>query len=47
MRATTNAAVLLGNGAGKPIGLMNPNSGIPICEVSPQRHPVSSRFKIF
>ena len=35
MRATINAAVLLGDGVGKPMGLLNPNSGIPICDVSP------------
>jgi len=35
MRATINAAVLLGDGIGKPMGIMNTNSGIPICQVSP------------
>jgi HK97 family phage major capsid protein len=39
MRATINAAILLGDGVGKPMGIMNPNSGIPICEVSPATAP--------
>jgi hypothetical protein len=38
-RATINAAILLGDGIGKPFGLLNPNSGIPICEVSPATAP--------
>jgi HK97 family phage major capsid protein len=37
MRATINAAVLLGEG--KPMGLLNPNSGIPNCECSPATAP--------
>jgi HK97 family phage major capsid protein len=39
MRATINAAVLLGDGIGKPLGLLNPNAGIPICDVSPVTAP--------
>jgi len=39
MRATINAAILLGDGIGKPMGLLNPNSGIPICEVSSATNP--------
>jgi HK97 family phage major capsid protein len=39
MRATVNAAVLLGDSIGKPMGLLNPNSGIPICECSPATAP--------
>ena len=39
MRATINAAVLLGDGIGKPLGLLNSNGGIPICEVSPATAP--------
>jgi HK97 family phage major capsid protein len=39
MRATINAAVLLGDGIGKPMGLLNPNSGIPICQVSAATAP--------
>jgi len=35
MRATINAAILLGGGIGKPLGLLSAQSGIPICEVSP------------
>jgi HK97 family phage major capsid protein len=34
MRATINQAVLIGDGLGKPLGILNPNSGIPICETS-------------
>src|SRR5262249_31677411 len=39
MRATIAAAVLLGDGVGKPLGLLHQNSGIPICEVSPATAP--------
>jgi HK97 family phage major capsid protein len=39
MRATINAAILLGDGIGKPLGLLNPNAGIPICEMSPATAP--------
>src|SRR5262249_49082477 len=39
LRATINAAVLLGDGIGKPLGLLNPQSGIPICDVSPATPP--------
>jgi HK97 family phage major capsid protein len=34
MRGTINNTLLLGDGVGKPMGLLNPHSGIPICEVS-------------
>jgi HK97 family phage major capsid protein len=34
MRATINFALIVGDGIGKPMGLLNPNSGIPICETS-------------
>jgi len=39
MAATINAAILLGDGIGKPMGLLNPNSRIPICQVSPATAP--------
>jgi predicted phage gp36 major capsid-like protein len=39
MRVTVNAAILLGDGVGKPMGILNPNSGIPICECSPATAP--------
>lgn len=38
-RNTINASILLGNGIGKPRGLLNPTAGIPICEVSPATAP--------
>lgn len=34
MRATINLALIIGDGIGKPLGLLSPNSGIPICETS-------------
>lgn len=34
-RNTINHAIILGDGIGKPLGLLNPNGGIPICETSP------------
>ncbi len=34
-RNTINAAIILGNGVGMPLGLLNPNRGIPACETSP------------
>lgn len=34
MRATINASLLLGDGVGKPLGILNPRAGIPICDVS-------------
>ena len=34
MGATINSALLLGDGVGKPMGLLNPRSGIPICETA-------------
>jgi HK97 family phage major capsid protein len=39
MRATINAALIVGDGIGKPMGLLNPNSGIPICETSAATQP--------
>jgi hypothetical protein len=38
-RMTLNAAILLGDGVGKPLGLLNPPSGIPICDVSASTPP--------
>jgi HK97 family phage major capsid protein len=35
MAATINTAILIGDGVGKPLGIFNPRSGIPICETSP------------
>ena len=34
MRATINEALLLGDSVGRPLGLLNPKAGIPICETS-------------
>jgi HK97 family phage major capsid protein len=34
MSATINNALLLGDGVGKPLGIFNPRSGIPICETA-------------
>lgn len=39
MRATINNTLLVGDGVGKPMGLLNPNAGIPICDVSPATQP--------
>jgi HK97 family phage major capsid protein len=38
-RAAINLAILLGDGVGKPLGIMSQNSGVPICEVSPATAP--------
>lgn len=32
MRAAINQSLILGDGVGKPLGVLNPMSGIPICE---------------
>jgi HK97 family phage major capsid protein len=45
LRATINAAVLLGDGIGKPRGLLHQNSGIPICGVSPATAPGTFSFQ--
>jgi HK97 family phage major capsid protein len=34
-----NEAILIGDGIGKPQGLLNPNSGIPICDTSTNTPP--------
>ena len=34
MRETLNGAILLGDGIGKPLGFLNPQAGIPICDTS-------------
>jgi HK97 family phage major capsid protein len=34
MGATINNTLILGDGVGKPMGIMNPRSGIPICETA-------------
>lgn len=39
MRATINNTLLLGDGAGKPMGILNPRSGIPVCETSASTPP--------
>lgn len=38
-RNTINKAVMIGDGLGKPLGLLSPQSGIPICDVSPNTTP--------
>ncbi len=35
MRLTINQSLLAGDGVGKPLGLLNQSSGIPVCETSP------------
>jgi len=45
MRATVNAAILLGDGVGKPLGLMSPGGGIPVCQVSPATAPGQFSFQ--
>jgi HK97 family phage major capsid protein len=37
MRATINEALFIGDGVGRPMGLLNPRSGIPDCETSSSR----------
>jgi HK97 family phage major capsid protein len=39
MRITINEAILIGDGIGRPLGLLNPRSGIPVCDVSPSTPP--------
>lgn len=39
MRMTINHALLLGDGNGRPLGLLNPRSGIPICETASSTPP--------
>jgi HK97 family phage major capsid protein len=34
MAATINNAILVGDGVGKPMGLLNPRSGIPVCDTA-------------
>jgi HK97 family phage major capsid protein len=38
-RAAINLAILLGDGIGKPLGLLSASGGVPICEVSPATNP--------
>jgi HK97 family phage major capsid protein len=38
-RWTINDALIVGDGLGKPMGLLLPNSGIPVCETSPITQP--------
>jgi HK97 family phage major capsid protein len=38
-RDTINAAVIAGDGIGKPLGVLHPSAGIPICETSPATQP--------
>jgi HK97 family phage major capsid protein len=45
MGATINAAILLGDGIGKPTGLLAAQSAIPICEVSPPTAPGQFTFQ--
>jgi len=39
MRMTISQALLLGNGNGKPLGMLHAKSGIPVCETSPSTPP--------
>ena len=34
LRATINQALILGSGVGMPMGILNPNAGIPICDTA-------------
>jgi HK97 family phage major capsid protein len=36
IRATLSTALISGNGVGKPLGILNPQAGIPICETNTQ-----------
>jgi len=36
-----NNALILGDGVGKPMGIFNPRSGIPVCETSATTAPGS------
>lgn len=38
-RAAINNSVLLGDGLGKPLGILHPRAGVPICETSPATPP--------
>jgi HK97 family phage major capsid protein len=38
-RNTLNNAIMVGDGLGKPMGILNPHAGIPICDVSPVTPP--------
>ena len=35
MRATISNALITGTGVGMPIGILNPNGGVPTCETAP------------
>jgi len=39
MRLKVVAAVISGNGMERPVGILHPNSGIPICDTSPSMTP--------
>jgi HK97 family phage major capsid protein len=39
MRNAINETIIVGDGISKPLGLLNPRSGIPICETSPATEP--------
>jgi HK97 family phage major capsid protein len=39
MRITINDAIIAGDGLGKPMGLLNPQSGIAVCETAPATPP--------
>src|SRR5262249_50250724 len=38
-RAAISAAIIAGDGLGKPLGILNPQSGIPIMDTSPSTPP--------
>ena len=39
MNALINEALIIGDGVGRPLGLLNPAGGIPVCEVSASTPP--------
>jgi HK97 family phage major capsid protein len=39
MRITINDAIIAGDGLGKPMGLLNPQSGIAVCDTAPSTPP--------
>jgi hypothetical protein len=39
VRATLNAALVMGDGIGKPLGILHPSAGIQICETSASTPP--------
>jgi HK97 family phage major capsid protein len=45
MSALINEAILIGDGVGRPMGLLNPRSGIPVCETASSTPPREFRWQ--